>query len=146
MVGSHIPSSLREMAPWVIARGRSAALSAGVAAAVVLALGGTALAADVNIPDPATVGTPIVLFSPATPPAPVMPMRNMAATAPVKQPAARAVPATPLIPPAPVPAKLGPPPAARPALPIETELQPLASPSDAPPDAVGPATNKPPAS
>jgi hypothetical protein len=100
--------------------------------AAALALGVSAHAADDG--QPPALGQPIVLFShgavTATPPGFA---RSVAI--PTKHPAApvqRAPPGgKPLIPPAPLPAKLDPPPEPRPALPLETDLQPLA-PSPAP--------------
>jgi hypothetical protein len=85
---------------------------------------------------PGAIGQPIVLFSPSMP-SPVPLVRSAAATtaAPAKRPAVavQRIPldAKPLIPPAPLPAKLGPPPDPRPALPLETDLQPLTPPSQA---------------
>jgi hypothetical protein len=151
MVGSRFLRAIKEGGPRRAARGFCAALAAAIALPA-----GAALAADPNIPDPSTVGTPIVLFSPTPSAAPARPVRG-AAAAPAKRsappagrPAAVAtapVTAAPLIPPAVLPARLGPPPAPRPELPMDTTLQPLATPADVTaPDSGGAAPGKPPAS
>jgi hypothetical protein len=107
--------------------------------------------------DPAapTLGPPIVLFSPSAPvttPA----ARNPAPAAPAKRPVTpvQRIPldGQPLIPPATMPAKLGPPPDPQSALSLETDLQPVdpaapASGSPAPstdPAPQPPATKSPP--
>ena len=120
----------------------------GVAAVIAVPAG----AADVDSAS-GTVGPPTVLFSPASPPATPQPVRSAAATAPpaVKRPTASAVhtipvEAKPLIPPAPLPAKLGPPPEPRPALSLETDLQPLGPAPQTPDGAASPAAAKPPSS
>jgi hypothetical protein len=108
---------------------RNPAITAAIAAIASLPLAEPARAADLD--QPAAPGQPIVLFSPnapaATPPGFV---RDAAATTPAKRPAAqpqRTLPgARPLIPPAAPTAKLGPPPAPRAALSLETDLLPLA--------------------
>ena len=97
--------------------------------------------------DPAapTLGPPVVLFSPnANTPAPTMPAVRSpvaAAAAPAKRPVTpvQRIPldGQPLIPPATMPAKLGPPPDPQPALSLETDLQPVG------PSASAPATNPP---
>jgi hypothetical protein len=81
--------------------------------------------------DPAapTLGKPVVLFSPNAP-APSMPaVRNSAPAAPAKRPVTpvQRIPldGQPLIPPATMPAKLGPPPDPQSALSLETDLQPV---------------------
>ena len=96
------------------------------------------------VADPAAPGPPAALI-PAQNPNTSTP-RNVAAANPVKRPdapPAHPAPAKSLIPPASLPAKLSPPPAPRPALPIDTDLQPLASPTPQPPSAPPPATAKP---
>jgi hypothetical protein len=96
------------------------------------------------VADPATAGPPMAP-GPAQNPNTAAP-RNVAAANPVKRPdapPAHPAPAKSLIPPASLPAKLSPPPAPRPALPIDTDLQPLASPTPQPPSAPPPATAKP---
>jgi hypothetical protein len=96
--------------------------------------GHPALAAD---PSPAPLGPPVVLFSHeppiVVPPRPAEPMKRAARTVPVQ--------AKPLIPPAPAP--LGPPPAPRPALPLETGLQPVAKPAASPDSTAPPTADKP---
>ena len=130
MVGSRISSSVKYVMLRFVGRGGPVALLGGL-----LLAPGFASLADINIPDPATVGTPTVLFSPSTPPASVKPVRSIAAPTPARP--SSAVPAqtgtTKSQPPlAPVPAKLGPPPTPRPALPLDTGLQPLAAPPETP--------------
>lgn len=105
-------------------------------------------AADLAAP----VGPPTPLFSPSSPvAAPVSaphPVHNVPVASPGRHPAApvQRVPldAKPLIPPAALPARLGPPPEPRPALSLETDLEPLgaAPPSGAP----AAAPTKPPSS
>jgi hypothetical protein len=104
-------------------------------------------AADLD--QPSAPGQPIVLFSLDSPaPTPSTLMRSPAATAPAKRPATavQRIPldGKPLIPPAPLATKLGPPPAPRPALSLETDLQPLASSRAAPAGAANPAAPKAP--
>jgi hypothetical protein len=99
-----------------------------------------ARAADANLVSP-VLGQPVTLFlpSPFAEPTPAPSVRPTASTAPVKR-------SKPLIPPAqPVPAKLGPPPDPRPALPLEIDLQPIAaSPQSPPAGATAPQAAKPP--
>jgi hypothetical protein len=104
------------------------------------------------------VGPPTSLLPPSLPTtaAAPQPQRSVASVAsPGKRaalPVQRApLDGRPLIPPAALPAKLGPPPEPRPALPLETDLQPLAPASSATPEpgAAGEAPStaaKPPAS
>jgi hypothetical protein len=129
MMGSRKPRSIRDLWPRAT-RGGSVVLLAGLAWG-----SGPALAADADISDPAAVGNPIVLFQPSVAPAPVKPQRNAVTALPARPGAAAAragVVTRQLIPPAPVPVNLGPPPAPRPALPIETGLQPLGPSPQAP--------------
>jgi hypothetical protein len=83
-------------------------------------------AADFD-PTTPTLGQPVVLFSPNTP-ATTTAARSPAPAAPAKRPVVpvQRIPldGKPLIPPAAVPAKLGPPPDPQPALSLETDLQP----------------------
>ncbi len=121
MEGSQLSNPVRHLA---------LALLAGAAAAL--------FAVPVPAADPAAsgaaVGPPTPLFTPSPPPAgssraQVQPM-HAAVAAPGKHPATpvQRIPldAKPLIPPAAAPAKLGPPPEPRPALSLETDLEPLA--------------------
>jgi hypothetical protein len=101
-----------------------------------------------GIDQPPALGQPIVLFSPDTPTAtPPGFAHGAGASAPAKRPTAQRIPldGKPLIPPAPLAAKLGPPPAPRPALSLETDLQPLATPPAPPAGASNPAAAKAPA-
>jgi hypothetical protein len=105
---------------------------AGVVAAATL-FGVSAQAADVDSTAPAS-GQPIVLFSPnalATTLAAHSPASTPAA--PARRPVApvQRIPldGKPLIPPATMPAKLGPPPDPQPALSLETDLQPVGQPT-----------------
>ena len=126
-------------------------------AAVAVALAGllapalAVRAADID--QPPALGQPIVLFSPETPaaalpgavngPGPGAPIPAKRRATPVRR-----IPldGKPLIPPAPPAVKLDPPPTPRPALSLETDLQPLA-PSAAPPaGASNPAAPKAPSS
>jgi hypothetical protein len=95
----------------------------GLLVGAVLMLALPARAADA----PASLGPPVVLFSPASPTVTQAPIHSAAEIAPAKRPVAPArsapIDAKPLIPPA--PAKLSPPPEPRPALSLETDLQPL---------------------
>jgi hypothetical protein len=108
-------------------------------------------AADID--QPPAPGQPIVLFSPDAR-APTNPGlgRSANVTAPAKRPGTpvQRIPldGKPLIPPAPAPlgAKLGPPPAPRPALSLETDLQPLTIPPTPPAGASNPAAPKAPSS
>jgi len=125
-------------------------------------------------PDSAAVGAPTPLFTPApttptgsagpttpTSPAPPSaaaspPARKTTAASPGRHPATpvqRApLDARPLIPPASLPARISPPPEPRPALPLETDLQPTTPPGASAPQAPGaagdaaPAAAKPPSS
>ena len=106
-------------------------------------------AADID--QPAVPGQPVVLFSPDSP-APTnsgLPL-GVGVTTPTKQrstPVKRVpIDGKPLIPPAPPAAKLGPPPAPRPALSLETDLQPLTTPPAPPAGASNPAAAKAPSS
>jgi hypothetical protein len=98
--------------------------------------------------DPAapTLGPPVVLFSPNanTPVAAAPVARNPAPAAPAKRPvtAVQRIPldGQPLIPPATMPAKLGPLPDPQPALSLETDLQPV-GPAVQAPASPAPATN-----
>jgi len=114
------------------------AVLAGESEKAPLSSGVIMLATDLTYtPDTVMVGPPTPLL--ATQIVPSLPARPVAA--PVKRaPAVRAVPVTakPLIPPAPPPAKLGPPPEARAPLPMDTDLQPL-GPAPAPPQSGAPA-------
>jgi len=132
MRGSPISNPIMRLVP---------ALLGGAGAAVLLAA--PVLAAD---PAPqASIGPPTPLFSPspqATSPASApRPMPSSALAAPAKHPAAplqRLPPdAKPLIPPAAVSIKLGPPPDPRSALSLETDLEPL-GPAEAVPSQPGP--------
>ncbi|HEU0215714.1 MAG TPA: hypothetical protein VFQ90_03580 [Stellaceae bacterium] len=106
-------------------------------------------AADLD--QPPAPGQPIVLFSPDSPAPPNSGLTlGAGVTTPTKQ---RSTPVkrmpldgNPLIPPAPPAAKLGPPPAARPALSLETDLQPLTTPPAPPAGASNPAAAKAPSS
>jgi hypothetical protein len=124
-------------------------VTTAVALVAVLASAPAVRAADID--QPAALGQPIVLFSPETPSAaPSGVAHNAVAAAPAKRPATpvRRIPldGKPLIPPAAPAVKLEPPPAPRPALSLETDLQPLA-PSPAPPaGASNPAASKAPSS
>lgn len=114
--------------PRILIPGVTAA-AASVAAAMLPAL--TARAADFD-QSPA-LGQPVVLFSRDAPAAtPTGFVRGAAATASTRRPAVpvqrKPLDAKPLIPPAPVVAKLAPPPPPRPALSLETDLQPLSPP------------------
>ncbi|HXC30078.1 MAG TPA: hypothetical protein VNV38_19140 [Stellaceae bacterium] len=152
MRGSSIPGPVRCL---------MLALLGGAGAALLAALPASA--------DPAglpSVGSPTPLVTPAPPPAPQPPAHaTPAATTqpahgtPAAQPAKRTAAAPqripldtkPIIPPAPATAKLSPPPEPRPALPLETALQPVggAEPRSQPPgasDAVPPPNPKPPSS
>jgi hypothetical protein len=108
-------------------------LAAG--ACVAMALAAPARAADAT-PTPLAVGQPTALFSPGSTGEAAAPSHQAAA------PAKRATAAThptpvktqPLIPPVAAP-KLGPPPDPRPALSLETDLQPLVPPAPQPPPA-----------
>jgi hypothetical protein len=85
---------------------------------------------------PASLGPPVVLFSPASPAATQAPIRSAAETAPARRPIAvhtAPIEAKPLIPPAPLPTRLSPPPEPRPALSLETDLQPLTATPPTPP-------------
>jgi len=131
MEGSRLPKPIERLTPRAIAM-----LGIGM----ICAFGVAARAAD-GSSAPMSVGAPTVLFSPSSslgsPAAPPEPVRSAAATtAPVKRPAAAGVhtvpvEAKPLIPPA--PAKLSPPPEPRPALSLETDLQPLTPAPQTPP-------------
>lgn len=107
-------------------------LSAAVVAVGVLCLAVAANAADYNPAAPA-LGKPVVLFSPgaAAPSTPAP--HNPAAAAPARRPVAavQRIPldGKPLIPPATLPARLGPPPEPQPALSLETDLLPVAAPA-----------------
>jgi len=140
MRGSRIPNPITDS---------GVALLVGVCLAI--ALVGAVRAADLD-PGPGTLGQPVVLFSPAPPDAITSkPVRGLAA-APVKRQAATPVHAAPiqakpLIPPAPPPVKLGPPPDSRPALSLETDLRPLGPAKATPPASdAAPTPVKPPAS
>lgn len=105
------------------------------------------------------VGPPTSLLPsspPATAPAAPQPQRSVASVASPGRHPAVPVQRAPLdgkllIPPAPLPVRLGPPPEPRPALPLETDLQPLApaTPATSQPSAAGkasPPAAKPPSS
>lgn len=123
----------------------ASALIGGAAAAMLFA--GPVLAAD-----PA-VGPPTPLFTPS-PAAPAQPVHSAAVASPGRHPTAavQRIPLDPrpLIPPAATPAKLAPPPEPRPALSLETDLEPLApaaGTASSQPDAGGtPPPAKPPSS
>ena len=144
---------------------RAARLGAAVllCGAAVARGGGVAGAEDPGptVPDPAALGPPVVLFThPAVPPA-SKPVHSIVAGTPARRPLPASVhpapvaatptsvhsgPAvgTPLIPPAPMPAKLSPPPDARASLPLATDLLPLSPPVGTPqPVDTAPATAKP---
>jgi hypothetical protein len=111
-------------------------------------------AADYD-PTAPTLGPPVVLFSPNAP-ATTPAIRSAAPAAPAKRPVApvQRIPldGQPLIPPATMPAKLGPPPDPQPALSLETDLQPVGPATPTPaspappidPAAQPPATKSPP--
>jgi hypothetical protein len=104
-----------------------------------------------EIDQPPAPGQPIVLFSPDTrAPTNASLGRGAGSTAPTKRPGTpvQRIPldGKPLIPPAPPTAKLGPPPAPRPALSLETDLQPLTTPPTPPAGASNPAAPKAPSS
>ena len=115
-------------------------------------LGGVAAAAlsiaPVVAADPSAVGPPTPLFTPSPPAAASVPaappVRSAAIASPGKHPATpvQRIPLDPkpIIPPAAMPAKLGPAPEPRPALSLETDLEPLAT-APSPPQA-----GKPPSS
>jgi hypothetical protein len=129
MRGSRLPNPVGCLAR-VAGRGRRIALLGGACAAIV-APGPVARAAD---PPAAIVGKP--MFTPSTPRAATQPPRGGFISTAVKQPAASLLPdkpaeTKPLIPPAPLPVKLGPPPEPRPALSLDTRLQPLTPPPQA---------------
>jgi hypothetical protein len=126
-----------------------------ITAATAVALAGWLLpvlavhAADID--QPAAPGQPIILFSPDSPAPANSGLRlGTGVTTPTKQrgTAVKRIPldGKPLIPPAPPAAKLGPPPAARPALSLETDLQPLTTPPAPPAGASNPAAAKAPSS
>ena len=128
MRGSRLPNPIGRLAR-VARRGRRIALLGGACAAAVAP--GPVRAAD---PPPAIVGKP--MFTPSTPRAATQPPRGGFISTAVKQPAASLLPdkpteTKPLIPPAPLPVKLGPPPEPRPALSLDTRLQPLTPPPQA---------------
>ena len=106
-------------------------LSAAAVAAGALFLAGAANAADYNPAAPA-LGKPVVLFSPS-PVASSTPTAPRAPVAAARRPAApvQRIPldGKPLIPPATLPARLGPPPEPQPALSLETDLLPVAAPA-----------------
>jgi len=119
MQGSRIPNPVSDLTRFAKPR--------AIAVLVVAALLSVSSArADSNLVAP-PLGQPIVLFLPSpfderTPAAPV----HAVAAAPVKK-------SKQLIPPSPTPAKLGPPPDPRPAMPLEIDLQPLAPTAQTPP-------------
>jgi hypothetical protein len=133
MRGSPISNPVRRLVP---------ALLGGVGAAMLLAA--PALAADPT--PPANIGPPTSLLPASPPPSGASFAKAPLATTPAHNPAAAPSPgkhtaasvqripldAKPLIPPAAVPAKLGPPPDPRPALSLETDLEPLGSAGAAP--------------
>jgi hypothetical protein len=129
MEGSRIPNPFSDLAqfaaPRAVARGGAcAALAFGVTLFLLTA----SVHAESNLVSP-PLGQPIVLFLPSvpagsTPAAPV----HTATSAPAKK-------SKPLIPPAPTPAKLGPPPDPRPPMPLEIDLQPLGPAAQTPPGA-----------
>jgi hypothetical protein len=103
-----------------------------------------ARAADVD--QPAALGQPIILFSHDAPAAsPPGLLHSAGATTPTKRPAGP-VQRAPLIPPTSLAVKLGPPPAPRPAMSLETDLQPLAPAPPTPTGASNPAGSKAPLS
>ena len=118
-------------------------------AVAMLALATPALAADPAAPQAS--GQPIVLFSTSTPAPLARAYHKTAAAAPVRRPAVpvQRIPldGKPLIPPANLTAKPGPPPDPQPALSLETDLQPLtATPASAampPPGTTPPAAKSP---
>jgi hypothetical protein len=147
MRGSRLPNPAGCPARFAWRSRRIIVLSGACAAAVVA---GPARAD----PPPAMIGKPTALFAPSTPgAAPQTPSAGFVSTA-VKLPPAVPFPnkpaaTKPLIPPAPLPAKLGPPPEPRPALSLDTRLQPLAPPSQAsspasPAGETAPSAGKPP--
>ena len=107
-------------------------LSAALVVAGALSLAAAAPAADYDPAAPAP-GKPVVLFSPGAtaPPTPAASRASVAA-APARRPAVpvQRIPldGKPLIPPATLPARLGPPPEPQPALSLETDLLPVAAP------------------
>ena len=120
---------------------------AGVIAAATL-VGAPVRAADVGSAAPAS-GQPIALYSPNAP-APTPVMRSPTPAAPAKRTAApvQRIPldGKPLIPPATMSVKLGPPPDPQPALSLETDLQPVspATRTAAPQDPAASPTAQPP--
>jgi hypothetical protein len=129
MEGSHLSNPVKRLA---------FALPCGAAAAMLFVA--PALAAD-PAPSSTSVGPPTPLFTPSAPPSssatPAL-STHAAVASPGKHPAApvQRIPldGKPLIPPAAVPAKLGAAPEPRPALSLETDLEPLApAPSPAAP-------------
>ena len=144
MRGSRVPNPVR-LAVLALFGGAAALFAAPV------------LAAD---PNTAAVGPPTPLFTPSSPTpataAPPRPMHSAAIASPGKHPATpvRRIPldGKPLIPPAVLPAKLGPPPEPRPALSLETDLEPLPPAGSTPQQPIGatgaaaPQAAKPPSS
>jgi hypothetical protein len=141
MGGSRIPDPIGDLGkyptPRVIGHGGKFALFC-IGASLLLA--GPARAVDGNLVSP-VLGQPVILSlpSPFAEATPAPSIRAAASTTPVKR-------SKPLIPPAsPAPAKLGPPPDPRPALPLEIDLQPIAaSPQSPSAGAAAPQTAKPP--
>jgi len=127
MVGSRIASLIRHVTLRFVGRGGPVALLGSL-----LPASGVALATDINIPAPATGGPPIVLFHPSPQPAPVKPTRSTNPNRPGSAALGRTAATKPPISQSPAAAKLGPPPTPRPALPLDTDLQPLARPSETP--------------
>jgi hypothetical protein len=124
-------------------------ISATTAVALVGLLVPVLAARAADIDQPPAPGQPIILFSLDTPgPTPQGFARS--GVAPTKRPSTsvQRIPldGKPLIPPAPLAAKLGPPPASRPALSLETDLQPLTTPPAPPAGASNPAAPKAPSS
>jgi hypothetical protein len=121
MVGSRMPRAIRSSVR------RLAELDRGLAlCGAVLLVSVAALAADPSaIPNPATLGPPVQHFSPAISP-PMKTPHVVAAKPPNPGSAAThaaAGPPKPLIPPAPMPVSLDPPPKPRAPLPLETDMQ-----------------------
>jgi hypothetical protein len=126
-------------------------IMAATAVALVAMLAPVLAARAADIDQPPAPGQPIILFSLDTPaPTPQGFARSAGAVAPTRRPSTpvQRIPldGKPLIPPAPPAAKLGPPPAPRPALSLETDLQPLTTPPAPPAGASNPAAPKAPSS
>jgi hypothetical protein len=129
MEGSRVPdpilSSRNNLAPRIAERSQVMGLLGITSVAIMLAV---PVQTRADTFEGAPLGQPIILFSPSGAAAGSPSARKPVVT-PDKRPAAAQK--APLIPPV-TSAKLGPPPAVRPALPLETDLQPLSPPPDTP--------------